>query len=153
MFLVCWLPQRTLIHILYEFFLDYTTHYHLDIRHMDLGATVVLTPRWPCNPGTEYYDLTLNPPMVASFPWSCTMTMHTKYKVQSTNNLLCFISSEGLVTRYGYFWIFSILFFASSWWWLWWVAIFIISSANYPVIADLRNTTNATDISLFGGSQ
>ena len=40
---------------------------------MDLGATVVLTLRWPCNPETEYvvlpnYDLTLNPPMVASFP-------------------------------------------------------------------------------------
>ena len=40
-----------------------------------------------------------------------------------------------------------ILFFIVSWW----VAIFIISSANYPVIADLRNATNATDISLFGG--
>ena len=71
-----------------SFFLDYTTHYHLDIRNMDLGATVVLTLRWPCNPETEYvvlpnYDLTLNPPMVASFPWSCTMTMHTKYKVQT----------------------------------------------------------------------
>ena len=71
-----------------SFFLDYTTHYHLDIRNMDLGATVVLTLRWPCNPETEYivlpnYDLTLNLPIVASFPWSCTMIMHTKYKVQT----------------------------------------------------------------------
>ena len=34
-------------------FLDYTTHFHLDVRNMDLGATVVLTFRWSCNPEME----------------------------------------------------------------------------------------------------
>ena len=78
-----------------SFFLDYTTHYHLDIRNMDLGATVVLTLRWPCNPETEYIVLPHLKSPNGSF---ISMIMHhdNAHKVQSTNNLLCFISSEGL---------------------------------------------------------